>query len=220
LLEEIDAASYSSSLEHVVLRSTMGLAVSEAAAVYRMYSKQTPVPVESILDWEALTTAMGGEQAISGARNAERAFRKMAEVRKKKNNNENNNENNEKQQNIKKCKYTILRLGALTDDAGMVPLVFGKNDSILIKTADDGTTNNRPPILSRSDAARVSTFLVRKNNDNDSDEKDNKESNLEKNTININKNLEKLFNIEIVNKSSNIHMLNNNNNKNIQRRVV
>mmetsp|Transcript_30564 Transcript_30564/g.34237 ORF Transcript_30564/g.34237 Transcript_30564/m.34237 type:complete len:134 (+) Transcript_30564:326-727(+) len=49
----------------------------------------------------------------------------------------------------------------------MVPLVFGKNDSILIKTADDGTTNNRPPILSRADAARISTFLVRKNDNND-----------------------------------------------------
>merc|ERR1712238_53615 len=172
----IDAASYSSSLEHVILRSTMGLAVSKAAAVYRMYVKQSSgvggIPVESVLDWDALTTAMGGEAAISGARNAERAFRKMAEERNTNNNDDDDTEQNkdhEKQQPMKKCKYTILRLGALTDDAGMVPLVFGKDDSLLIKTADDGTTNHRPPILSRADAARISTFLVRPNDDQDDD---------------------------------------------------
>jgi len=185
LLEEIDAASSSSTLEHVILRSTMGLAVSKAAAVYRMYVKQSSgvggIPVESVLDWDALATAMGGEAAISGARNAERAFCTMAEERKakydeqKKDQHDSDNETQQSQQqpqpqpqpSLKKCKYTILRLGALTDDAGMVPLVFGKNDSILIKTADDGTTNNRPPILSRADAARISTFLVRKHDDHD-----------------------------------------------------
>merc|ERR1712238_607343 len=98
----IDAASYSSSLEHVILRSTTGLAVSKAAAVYRMYVKQSSgvggIPVESVLDWDALATTMGGEAAIAGARNAERAFRKMAEERNNNNktktkNNTNENEN-------------------------------------------------------------------------------------------------------------------------------
>lgn len=40
-----------------------------------------------------------------------------------------------------------------------------KNDSILNKTANDGTTNNCPPILSRLDPAQISTFLVQKNDD-------------------------------------------------------
>jgi len=182
LLEEIDAASYSSSLEHVILRSTMGLAVSKAAAVYRMYVKQNSavggIPVDSVLDWDALATAMGGEAAISGARNAERAFRKMAAERKNQYDEQEQNKKDPDNENqrMKKCKYTILRLGALTDDAGMVPLVFGKNDSILIKTADDGTTHNRPPILSRADAARISTFLVRKN-DVDENDVDRRSSN-------------------------------------------
>merc|ERR1712238_368311 len=86
--------------------------------------------------------------------NAERAFKKMAEERNTNNKDPEDNDNEQQQPLLKKCKYTILRLGALTDDAGMVPLVFGK---------DDSTTNNRPPILSRADAARISTFLVRKN---------------------------------------------------------
>jgi len=151
LLEEINAASYSSTLQHVVLRSTMGLEVSLAAAAHRRYMdtvEPAGAPLEGAIDWEKLARAMGGEAALAGARESERAFRKMAE------------------QNPS-CRHTILRLGALTDDAGMVPLVFGNKDSILIKTTDDGTENYRPPILSRSDAARVSTVLVRKDEGND-----------------------------------------------------
>jgi hypothetical protein len=146
LLEEIDATSHSTTLEHVVLRSTMGLAVSRAAEANRLYLQQNPsVPFEGEIDWEALARAMGGEAALAGPRNAERAFARLAET-------------------CANRKHTILRLGALTDDAGMVPLVFGSNDSILVKTTDDGTKNNRPPILSRADAARVSTVLVRPEN--------------------------------------------------------
>lgn len=149
LLEEIDATSYSSTLEHVVLRSTMGLAVAQAAQAQRLYMEQQPLlPFEGDVDWEALARAMGGEAALVGPREAEKVFHRLAET----------------------CssnrRHTILRLGALTDDAGMVPLVFGSNDSILIKT-DDGTNNFRPPILSRADAARVSTVLVRED-DNES----------------------------------------------------
>ena len=147
LLEEINAASDSSTLQHVVLRSTMGLEVSLAAAAHRRYMDTVEpagaAPLEGAIDWEKLARAMGGEAALAGARESERAFRKMAEQKPS-------------------CRHTILRLGALTDDAGMVPLVFGNKDSILIKTTDNGTENYRPPILSRSDAARVSTVLVRK----------------------------------------------------------
>ena len=73
----------------------------------------------------------------------------------------------------RRCKHTILRLGALTDDPGMVPLVFGAgDDSIVMKTTDDGTHHNRPPIISRSDAARMMAFLVLQDWDCDDDDDD------------------------------------------------
>jgi len=153
LLEEIDATSHSSTLEHVVLRSTMGLAVARASEAQRLYMDQNPVlPMEVEIDWEALARAMGGEAALAGPREAEKAFRNLAETCSINSLSESCNISR---------RHTILRLGALTDDAGMVPLVFGSNDSILIKTTDDCTKNYRPPILSRADAARVSTVLVR-----------------------------------------------------------
>ena len=150
LLQEIDATMHSTTLEHVVLRSTMGLAVARAAEAQRLYMEQKPlVPLESDIDWEALARAMGGEDALAGPRMAEKAFTRLAEL-------------------CPNRRHTILRLGALTDDAGMVPLVFGTNDSILIKSKEfDGQKNYRPPILSRNDAARVSTVLVRNENDMD-----------------------------------------------------
>ena len=115
LLAEINAASSSSTLRHVVMRSSMGLSpgVSEEAAL-----------------------AMGGEAALAGPRKAEEALRSSG------------------------IDHTILRLGALTDDAGMVPLIFGIDDAILERRIDS-TNTRRPPILSRSDAARVSAFLLK-----------------------------------------------------------
>lgn len=118
ILAEIDAAAASSTLQHVVMRSSMGLSVpsnSDAAI------------------------AMGGEATLSGPRNAEQKIREAASL---------------------KDKYTILRLGALTDDAGMVPLIFGSDDDVLLKRLDS-THTRRPPILSRADAARVSAFVLR-----------------------------------------------------------
>jgi len=115
LLAEIDAASSAgSSLRHVVMRSSMGLAVGGEAGM-----------------------AMGGDAALDGPRKAEAALRSTS------------------------LDYTILRLGALTDDPGMVPLMFGVDDSILSKRMDNGEGTRRPPIVSRADAARVSTFLLR-----------------------------------------------------------
>jgi len=80
--------------------------------------------------------AMGGEAALAGPRAAEKALK------------------------LSKLDYTILRLGALTDDGGNVPLIFGVNDSILEKRLDS-TSSRRPPILSRADAARACNFLLR-----------------------------------------------------------
>jgi len=201
LLEEIDAASHSSTLEHVVLRSSMGLAVDAHRLYQSQNNKKPPLTIlpffdddcEVKIDWAALAKAMGGEAALAGPREAERAFRKMAELElEPKNNNNDNSGGVSAKQRKRKRKHTILRLGALTDDAGMVPLVFGSNDSILVKTTDDGTSNYRPPILSRSDAARVSTFLVRNDDDDDKENDDdaingnhNNDSNIDSNNNNL-----------------------------------
>ena len=85
---------------------------------------------------EEAALAMGGEAALAGPRKAEEALRSSG------------------------IDHTILRLGALTDDAGMVPLIFGIDDAILERRIDS-TNTRRPPILSRSDAARVSAFLLK-----------------------------------------------------------
>jgi len=120
LLAEIDAAASSgTSLRHIVMRSSMGLAVGTSSEA---------------------GMAMGGVAALDGPRKAEEALRSTS------------------------LDYTILRLGALTDDAGMVPLMFGVDDSILRKRMDNGEGTRRPPIVSRADAARVSTFLLREAN--------------------------------------------------------
>jgi len=114
LLVEIDAAACSSTLKHVVMRSSMGLALGEASEG---------------------GIAMGGKAALDGPRKAEKALKSSS------------------------LDYTILRLGALTDNAGMVPLVFGTDDSLLEKRVDS-TNTRRPPIISRADAARASIFLL------------------------------------------------------------
>ena len=141
LLAEIDAASSSSTLRHVVMRSTM-VGVLDYASL--LHTDLTPLLTRTIETIQGLSpgvseeaaAAMGGEAALAGPRRAEEALRSSG------------------------INHTILRLGALTDDAGMVPLIFGMNDAILERRIDS-TTTRRPPILSRSDAARVSIFLLK-----------------------------------------------------------
>merc|ERR1719401_2545262 len=82
--------------------------------------------------------AMGGGAALDGPRAAEALAARALE------------------------RFTVLRLGALTDDPGMVPLIFGQDDSILRKRLDSGGGGaGRPPIISRADAARASAFLMK-----------------------------------------------------------
>jgi len=78
---------------------------------------------------------MGGDEALLGPRRAEEALR------------------------ASDLDFTILRLGALTDDAGMVPLIFGTDDALLMKRIEGGNTR-RPPMLSRADAARVAASVL------------------------------------------------------------
>ena len=60
--------------------------------------------------------------------------------------------------------HTIVRFGALTDDAGMIPLEFAHNDALLLAKEADGDADERsrePPLISRADAARLAVELVR-----------------------------------------------------------
>jgi len=124
LLQEIEAASSSTTLDRVVLRSSMGLASDEE---------------------KKSQTMMGGEVALSGPRKAEQRLKECFDTKKG-----------------RSC--VVLRLGALTDDPGMVPLVFdgSEKDALLFARYDDDSTTLHPPILSRADAARVSTHLLKK----------------------------------------------------------
>ena len=53
---------------------------------------------------------------------------------------------------------TVVRLGALTDDAGNVPLSFGSEDSMLL----DREGCKDPPLISRNDGARLVAEIVRR----------------------------------------------------------
>lgn len=127
IMREIEAAAKCKSLEHVVLRSSMGLFLTDS-------DSKSDGAERTVLD-EAIQI-MGGRRALLGPSRAEEALR------------------------ASKLDYTILRLGALTDDAGMIPLIFGTEDALLLKRME-GTTTRRPPMLSRADAARVAAFVLR-----------------------------------------------------------
>lgn len=123
LSAEIEAAGKSKTLEHLVLRSSMGL------HLYRG-KENTEEEAEAV-------RVMGGAEALSGPQRAEQALAADPSL-----------------------DYTVLRLGALTDDAGMMPLDFGTDDSILLGRTQ-GQSTRRPPMISRADAARVAAFVLR-----------------------------------------------------------
>ena len=50
--------------------------------------------------------------------------------------------------------FTTLRLGALIDSAGGVPLAFGEGDSLLVESLST-ERGSEPPLISRNDAARL-----------------------------------------------------------------
>ena len=55
--------------------------------------------------------------------------------------------------------FTVLRLGALVDSAGGIPLTFGSGDAQLLERCADGEAE--PPLISRNDAARTVVEVVR-----------------------------------------------------------
>jgi len=129
LSAEIDAATKSKSLEHVILRSSMGLFLNKRGLDFEWSPSQKEVIIEAV-------KAMGGDEALLGPRRAEEALESSG------------------------LDFSILRLGALTDDAGMIPLAFGTDDSLLVQWIE-GQKTRRPPVLSRADAARIASFMLR-----------------------------------------------------------
>ena len=57
--------------------------------------------------------------------------------------------------------FTVLRLGALVDSAGGIPLTFGSGDAQLLERCADGVALE-PPLISRNDAARLVVDVVRR----------------------------------------------------------
>ena len=100
----------------------------------------------AVADADVLALArMGGEEAVRAHAAAEDALRSACGS---------------------KVGTTVVRLGALTDDAGGVPLEFGSGDRQLVDRvsgdAGDGVAASEPPLVSRNDAARLLMDVVRR----------------------------------------------------------
>jgi hypothetical protein len=84
---------------------------------------------------------MGGAMTIAAQADAEGALRTRCDARG--------------------ISSTILRLGALVDSAGGVPLRFGQEDQQLLDSLAEKEAATEPPLISRNDAARLVVEVVR-----------------------------------------------------------
>lgn len=133
LLAEIRAARKSTALEHLVLRSSMGT---------RLLRERNPsrAVVEAV-------DVMGGAAALRGPERAEAALL---------------DDDEDGTSWSPDLSVAVLRLGALTDDAGPMPLVFGPgDDSILLERIEGDEDARRPPMISRADAARAAVAILK-----------------------------------------------------------
>ena len=158
LLKEIAAAATSNTLQRIIVRSSMGCGLEKS------HEDQND---------DTLYDMMGGDVALTGPKLAELQTTKLFAQ-------PNDFEQNDTMNPGQSC--VILRLGALTDDAGMVPLMFdGTGKDVLLQQRNGRNSNSdttttsvsasssattttpmlHPPILSRADAARVSVALVK-----------------------------------------------------------
>ena len=87
---------------------------------------------------EQALTRMGGVAAVAAQADAEAALRSRCAQ--------------------SGAAFTILRLGALVDSAGGVPLSFGVGDTQLLERVVGGETE--PPLISRNDAARLVVEVI------------------------------------------------------------
>ena len=135
LLAEIDAVSIESKDSTTNLRHVIlrsSMGVSTLEAVKG---------ATSVKDADVLALArMGGEESIRAISKAEDALEEACGD---------------------SVGTTILRLGALTDDAGGVPLAFGTHDSLLRDLISEAGSAE-PPLVSRNDAARLLGEVVRR----------------------------------------------------------
>ena len=133
LLAEIDAVSIESKDASTNLRHVI-LRSSMGVSTLESVKGAT-----SVKDADVLALArMGGEESIRAISRAEDALQEACGD---------------------SVGTTIVRLGALTDDAGGVPLAFGTHDSLLRELVNESA---EPPLVSRNDAARLLGEVVRR----------------------------------------------------------
>jgi len=129
---EISLAS--TCVRHVLLRSSMGVGALRCASHKEAsdYTQQLAA---------AAVMRMGGGATIAAQADAEDALRARCVQRG--------------------VPFTVLRLGALVDSAGGIPLTFGSGDAQLLERCADGVALE-PPLISRNDAARLVVDVVRR----------------------------------------------------------
>ncbi|EOD20454.1 hypothetical protein EMIHUDRAFT_208306 [Emiliania huxleyi CCMP1516] len=108
---EVAAAASASGMRHVVLRSSMGVAALRAVSEPSGGGEA----VDGAAELAEAVTRMGGPAAIAAQADAEAALRTRCGQRG--------------------VSYTVLRLGALVDSSGGVPLAFGSGDRQLLERA-------------------------------------------------------------------------------------
>lgn len=126
------ASSASASLAHVVLRSSMGISCAASCAPS---TDPESSPRECDADAMRAIDRMGGPAILATVGESEEQLASSG------------------------LPYTVLRLGALTDDAGMIPLAFGANDDLLLQSFEL-TEGDEPPMISRADAARAAISVL------------------------------------------------------------
>ena len=121
-------------MQNVLLRSSMGVGALRGATseAASEYTQELAA---------AAVTRMGGAAAIAAQADAEEALRTRCDQRG--------------------VSCTVLRLGALVDTAGGIPLSFGCADAQLIERCTDEAARE-PPLISRNDAARLVVEIVRR----------------------------------------------------------
>ena len=140
--------SAGSTTRHVLLRSSLGTESLMTATAMTTAASQEDLSqeaMEELKEERALASMaisrMGGASAIAAQADAEDMLRTRCDQRE--------------------ISYTILRLGALVDSAGGVPLAFGCRDAQLLETLEGDRQGSRePPLISRNDAARLVADIV------------------------------------------------------------
>ena len=136
---EVAAVAAAGSMRHVVLRSSMGVGALRTITGADKTTDDEGVDEEELQMASVAITRMGGAATIAAQADAESALRTRCA------------------QGSASC--TVLRLGALVDSAGGIPLSFGASDALLLERVADERAKE-PPLISRNDAARLVAEIV------------------------------------------------------------